>query len=145
MMWSERPVVWPAGTKLVSSARQHLTNTIKREDYFSCCWDPQRELFVVGFKMDSDQNYLLSLRCCVCVSPAVSHGALLCLKGEVSVCIKTSPPRCRMCSIAEKHTFQDRTDVSCDFQNPFIEVEGEQYLRVIFSAVRMCSMVQFQG
>ena len=39
-----------------------------------------------------------SLRCCVCVSPAVSHRALLCLKGEGAVCVKTSPPRCRMCT-----------------------------------------------
>ena len=61
------------------------------------------------------------------------------------VCVKTSPPRCRMCFIEEKYTFQDRTDMSCDFQPPFIEGEGEQYLRVIFSAVRMCSMLQFQG
>ena len=42
-----------------------------------------------------------------------------------------------MCFIEEKHTFQDRTDMSCDFQPPFIEGEGEQYLRVIFSAVRI--------
>ena len=68
-----------------------------------------------------------SLRCCVCVSPAVSHRALPRLKGEGAVCVKTSPPRCRMCFIEEKHTFQDRTDMSCDFQPPFIVGGGNTW------------------
>ena len=86
-----------------------------------------------------------SLRCCVCVSPTVSHRALPRLKGEGgAICVKTSPPKCRMSFTEVKHTFQDRKDMSCDFQPPFIGGEGGQYLRVIFSAVRMCSMVQFQ-
>ena len=57
------------------------------------------------------------------------------------------PPPCRMCFIEEKHTtlISGQSRHVLWFSASFYRGGGEQYLRVIFSAVRMCSVLQSQG
>ena len=95
------------------------------------------------FSCMSATDLLLPQVLCLCL--LFVKGLCSVWKEKEPVCVMTSPLRCRICFIEEKHTFQNRTDMPCHFQRPFIEGEGKRYLRVLLSAVGLCGMVQFQG